>query len=541
MRTLRSDPELFELEARVQFHAKQFGRTLPEMRFFILNAHEFMALLEKKVYPTSPTNIWEGKRMVTRKFRVESGQESALYYEVVQTGNPSYAYLNHTNNAMTQASVMAHVVGHCEFSELNVLRDSTRDRTERVMHLVRKVELGQQQMGEQNYRQYWNALESATTLMAPNSQYNFENSVDTEILIERRHPVEEAEPELATSVLQPYSSTLEALLRPMPTRHVVEEDLKTRLRQEALSRRGYKLRAPCQDVLAFLRAFAPASRAEKAMLDYFYIVHAPQDFVIRTQIMNEGWAMYWEKKIMLELFKERAVTGIVDYAKTFSGVCYPRPYYARNPYHLGFHMWNHIEELYRSGKVSLDFLEEKDQANKMQWDKPSNRDPIEAMGHLVRTVTDYEFLRRFLTPQLIHQFHLNRIPQRDAARFGISKKDVIQEDRFYVWVDPEPIKDEMLRFFTHFYRPRIYLIDTDFEDGGLLLYHRDDGRRLKLDWIRPTLKNLNMIWKGAIYLASRGTLYGFTGGRYKEMRVGEITFERVLERIMQGKKPMEIA
>ena len=67
---------------------------------------------QKNVYPTSPVNIWEGKRMINKKHRIETGQESSLYYEVVQTGSPSYAYLNNTNSAMMQASVMPHVVGH---------------------------------------------------------------------------------------------------------------------------------------------------------------------------------------------------------------------------------------------------------------------------------------------------------------------------------------------------------------------------------------------------------------------------------------------
>ena len=38
-----------------------------------------------------------------------------------------------------------------------------------------------------------------------------------------------------------------------------------------------------------------------------YVTHAPQEFVMRTQIMNEGWAMFWEKKIMLELFNNHCM------------------------------------------------------------------------------------------------------------------------------------------------------------------------------------------------------------------------------------------
>jgi stage V sporulation protein R len=476
--------------------------------------------------------------MVTKKHRIETGQESSLYYEVVQTGNPSYAYLNSTNSAMMQATVMAHVCGHCEFSELNVLDDSSEDRTEQVMWLVKRVDLGRRQMGEKNFLNYWNAAESGLPMISPNSQYNLANSIETDRNLDGKDRKKADEGGAKDTMFSPVSSTLDSLLRAPVAPDAYERELKTKIRQETLSRRGYRLKAPCQDVFGFLKNFAPTTPAEYAVLDYLYTVHAPTDFVIRTQIMNEGWAMYWEKMSMLELFKEKACKGIIDYAKVFSGVCYPRPYYMRNPYHLGYHLWVHIEELYEKGKVSLDYIEETDYTRKEDWDQGNGKPPLESMRHLVRTVTDYEFLRRFLTTELIHKFHLNRIPQRDVARLGISKRDVIQEDRLWVWLDPEPIKEEMLRFFTHYYRPRIYVIDTDFEDGGLLLYHRDDGRRLRTNWIQPSLKNINQIWKGGVSLISKNTLYGYSGGYFREMRIPELKFDLVRERIQQGKKPL---
>lgn len=539
MRIVKTDPELYEVEQRVVHHAKAFGRTLPEMRFFILDSMEFMSLLEKYVYPVSPLNIWEGKRMVTRKHRVETGQESSIYYEVVQTGNPSYAYLNSTNSKMMQASVMAHVVGHCEFSELNVLKDSTNDRTEWVMYLVQKVEQARLQMGEINYSQFWNASESIVPLIAPHSQFNLARSVETETAQQQETDtyVPEDQP---IPLVSPTSSTLESLLRSVKPEETWQRELQTKLRQETISRRGYKLKAPCQDILGFLCHHAPTSRSEKTILEYLYAVHSTHDFVIRTQIMNEGWAMYWEKKIMNELFKERVVGDIIEYARVFAGVCYPRPYYMRNPYHLGFHLWNHIEELYRDGKVSLDYHEETDQEVKDHWKRKSQKTPMQQMEHLVQTVTDYEFLRRFLTPELVHEFHLNRFHKREAQRLRIPPDSIVQEDRNWVWIDPEPIKHEMLNFFTHFHRPRIYLIDTDFQDGGLLLYHRDDGRRLRKDWIKPTLKNLNLIWKAPVYLVSRNWLYSFSANLFKETVVTAVRFESILERMRNSEKPFRI-
>jgi stage V sporulation protein R len=536
--SIHSEPELTALEARVLHHARAFGRKIPEIRFFVLERLEFASLLEKDVYPTSPINIWEGKRMVHKKHAIESGLESALFYEVVQTGNPSYAYLNSANSAVTQASVMAHVVGHCEFSERNVLRDSNENRTEYVMYLVRKVDRSRQQMGERDYLEYWNAVESAATLMAPNSQFNVARSVESESSIGADYatPTKEME-KIGPKVVVPVFDTLNVLLKGTSDSSAFEAELRKRRRVATLSRRGYALKAPCQDVLDFLRRHAPASQAERTILDYKYVTRAPHDFVMRTQIMNEGWAMYWEKKIMMELFKERAVNGIIDYARVFSNVCRPRPYFQRNPYHLGYNLWCHIEQLYRDGKVSLDYHEEIDLAKKHAWRQKGTGDPIEAMGHLVDTVTDYEFLRRFLTPQLIHDLQLNRIDRRTAERLGIKEQDLVYRDERYVWLQPEPIKDEMLRFYTHFYRPRIYVIDTDFQDGGLLLFHRDDGRALRKDWIRPTLRNLNLIWKAPVALLSKDQLFAVTGNQYKSEEVKPVVFEQVIERMRRGEKP----
>ncbi len=89
MRSIHTDGVLSELEERVLHYAKAFDRKLPEIRFFILERLEFASLLEKDVYPTSPINILEGKRMVHKKHAIETGLDSSLYYEVVQTGNPS--------------------------------------------------------------------------------------------------------------------------------------------------------------------------------------------------------------------------------------------------------------------------------------------------------------------------------------------------------------------------------------------------------------------------------------------------------------------
>ena len=497
------------------------ARRIPEIRFFILDRMEFASLLEKNVYPTSPINIWEGKRMVHKRHAIESGLESALYYEVVQTGDPSYAYLNDTNNAVTQASVMAHVVGHCEFSERNVLRDSSRDRTEYVMYLVRKVDQARQQMGARDYLEYWNAVESARRSSRPTPSTTSTTRPIPKVRTTR--PAEPSRPEAfgvpSPRSITPVFDTLTQLLAGASDAGSFEAEQKRKRRDETISRKGYVLKAPCQDVFGFLWRYAPASRAERILLEYKYVTKAPQDFVMRTQIMNEGWAMYWERKIMHELFAERAVDGIIDYSRVFANVCMPRPYFQRNPYHLGYHLWRHIEQLYREGKVSLEYREEVDRERKDQWAGEGVDDPVEAMGHLVDTITDYELLRRFLTPALIHELHLNRIDARHGRADGAVGRR------------------------HHRARPALRLDRPRADQGGdarvlhaLLpaahLRRRHGLRRrrpaplsprrrqpLRKDWIRPTLRNVHRIWKAPVAILSGDQLFAVTGNQYKSEEV----------------------
>jgi stage V sporulation protein R len=535
MKNIKNYPDLKYIEERILHFSKEFNRTLPEMRFFVLDADEFISLLEKKVYPVSPPNLWEGKSVIDKKLRSKTGKESGIYYEVVQTGNPSYAYLNENNSNDMQASVIAHVVGHCEFSELNVMGDSDEDRTEKIIYLSKKVDLNKKKMGEKSYFNYWNSTQSIIPLISPNSQYNLENSIETDESIFKSISNKIKENKKEDNIL--ISETLEYFIKPLDGDQISKDDEHKKLKEETISRKGYRLKAPCQDIFGFLRLYAPTSDSERSILDYVYKTHEHHDFVGKTQIMNEGWAMYWEKKIMTELFKERTCKEIIDYAKVFSGVCYPRPFYQRNPYHLGYNMWNEIEKNIKEGKYDLSYLEIKDKNEKLNW-KPKTpiNDAIPVMEHLVGSITDYEFLRRYLTDEMIEEYHLNKVPLNVAIsleeEFGILRND----DRF-AWVGTEKVKEWMLDFFTDFMRPRIYIIDSDYKDGGLLLYNRHNDRPLKTGWIKPTLMNINYIWKGKVLLLDRDVIHCLDGKQYTQAKLSKkYSFDEILEKMSNNEK-----
>ena len=52
--------------------------------------------------------------------------------------------------------------------------------------------------------------------------------------------------------------------------------------------------------------------------------------------------------------------------------------------------------------------------------------------------------------------------------------------------------------------------------------------------------NLNLIWKGPVYLLSRDTLYGYSANRFQEKAVKVPRFRRVVERMRESEKPFTL-
>jgi stage V sporulation protein R len=96
----------------------------------------------------------------------------------------------------------------------------------------------------------------------------------------------------------------------------------------------------------------------------------------------------------------------------------------------------------------------------------------------------------------------------------------------------------MLEFFTDYGRPVVYVIDDEFIDGGLLLYHRNKGRNLRDDWTPRALKNINHIWKAPVYLISGDQIMKCTGNKIKKNKMDAVSFEEIRERMRAGKKPI---
>ena len=101
---------------------------------------------------------------------------------------------------------------------------------------------------------------------------------------------------------------------------------------------------PDRDMLGFIAEHG--AHLDDWQIDLIEIVRDESRYFIpqiQTKIMNEGWACFWHYKIMCDLHLPSGLH--LPFIKSHNQVV--RPHIGEiNPYHLGFHLFNKIEERY---------------------------------------------------------------------------------------------------------------------------------------------------------------------------------------------------
>ena len=176
---------------------------------------------------------------------------------------------------------------------------------------------------------------------------------------------------------------------------------------------------------------------------------------IRTKTMNEGWACFWHYKILNELDLPQQYH--LPFLKSHNQVV--RPHVGRiNPYHLGFHLFNKIEE--RHG------LEE---------------------CFIARDVhNDESFIRQYLTREDCEELNLFEYGlSRSEEHFEVT--EVSDEDGW------KPIKNKLITQIAGNSIPNIVVDSIDL-GHILVLHHEHDGRDLELDNADEVLRHVRTLW-----------------------------------------------
>jgi len=373
-------------------------------------------------------------------------------FEVVFPGNPNRAYLVDSNSLEENTLVVAHVLGHADFSHNNLT--FVRSQEQAGYHIVEqaaahahRIEEVIESEGTQRVEQ---VLDAALAL---------EQHIDTNRPLNRpnykgrgQRPSSSAEDDP-----DPFRERFASLPGEGP-----EEDERPRRGPEPIKIPPQ----PENDLLWFIARYAP--EMEDWERDIFLAVREESYYfqpVFNCQIMNEGWASYWHSRILREA-KFLPSAMYVDCMKTHSDVV--RPYGSDkqislqvNPYHLGYSMWERLVE-----------------------DKG-----MEEARRIMQQEDDFGFVRNYLSPELAERLELFVFNAKKNGEIRVTDSNLHE------------LHEAILAPKFNFGAPRVQVQELK-NDGTLILRHNfgGDGRGLDTPRARRVLDYVDRVWRRPVRL-----------------------------------------
>jgi stage V sporulation protein R len=453
--------------------ARSYGLDFFETIFEMLAADELNEVAAYGGFPTRYPHWRHGMGFE----QLDKGYRYGLQkiYELVINNDPCYAYLLSSNSAVENKLVIAHVYGHCDFFKNNMwfarthrkMMDRMANHATRVRHLVDRHGQGR----VEDFIDKAQSLENMVDL--------FGEFVESKEPWPRSVLDEDEQPEPAR--LKVRSKTyMDSFMNPP---HVIES--RRRRIEEAQEKEKRLPGGPQRDLLGFLLRHAPLERWEAELLQIIReeaLYFAPQR---ATKIMNEGWATYWHRKIMVEHILDGS--EVVDYADTMAGTLAEGS--SLNPYKLGLELFLDIEERWNRGQFGLEYERCDDMHARENWDTHlmAGRDQI----YLCRRVhNDVTFVDEYLTEEFCHRHKLFVYRWNPRTR----RREIVTREF-------KTVKDQLLRQLANGGAPVIEAVDINYHNRGeLYLLHRHDLQDLRPDWATATLNHIQSMWRRPVHL-----------------------------------------
>ncbi|MCJ7428967.1 MAG: SpoVR family protein [Candidatus Nanohaloarchaeota archaeon QJJ-5] len=258
-------------------------------------------------------------------------------YEIVVNDDPPGALLQEANSSADQKTVITHVEGHSDFFENNEW--SNRDPSYRAsdmlaQHRRKFIEYEKDDDIDQSVMQeFTDTMYSLEDNIHPVKTLAEVDATQEDIDVEAPDPMEALQDAgFSDDMLDQIESNLEGKLEEMhdeeETGFEPQQDLMKVIQDHGMryddeKGRAVEMEDEFKDIIQMMRKEA-----------YYF---APQKL---TKTMNEGWATYWQDKMMAD-------EGMLDideidtYGKAQAGVLAMRGMY--NPYRVGLDLWQYVE------------------------------------------------------------------------------------------------------------------------------------------------------------------------------------------------------
>ena len=257
---------------------------------------------------------------------------------------------------------------------------------------------------------------------------------------------------------------------------------------------------------------------------------------IRTKICNEGWASLWHERLFIP--DERIKTREVDYSRVNAGVT-ADPRIGLNPYAVGKHMFEFIEDMARRGKLSPEYQLIKDAEIRKHYDRGSGNEFTKNVLFEARKHFDDNLLLNFLSDDDFQDFV-------DKYKFFVAgvRLSRINWGKADIYIRSKNGKEYRRMLNKRLYHPPYIVIDEKKGvNGALYLDHKYEGRTLFTKHIPAVLIGLEFL--NGVCVALETTeyeevdakpqwmhLWEETEPEYKKVRVLYTCKDKKIERIV---------
>jgi stage V sporulation protein R len=467
---------LSKLEDRINQIAKdELGLSYPDIEYDICSPEKFLEISSYR-YPGNISH-WSYGKSYDRLRTIYDEVDASLPYEVVINSTPPRAYLLDRNTLAIHALVIAHVCGHVHFFANNKFFKKQRNDIIEFMSRASERFLTY----EKKY-----GIDSVEPIIDAGLSLQFHSDpFDEETEDQKRKRIyEQTKKSYKPSTMEYYD-----LLKVEEKEKKVKEDIESfnsKLWQKLKNKIPVE---PTEDILRFIIDRSHIlDNWQKDILETLREEGRYFHPIIKTKLMNEGFASHVHNRIMIQLFNE-GLLNAEDHGQysISNSLVKAKAFWNINPYLVGSRIFEDIEDRWNKGKHGPEWSNCFNIEELEKWDTKEGKGWQKCL-EVVNSYSDWLFLQDFLTNQLVEDLEL----------FIYEQQKLPGEIRLVrTKFTTDETRQLIIMSYAYNYTPKIEIVDGR---TNLVLKHSHFGTDLDYVYTFETMKHIQRLWGGKVIL-----------------------------------------
>jgi stage V sporulation protein R len=463
---------LQKIEKRIYEIAIENGLEFCDIEFDVVPAEKMFEIMAYGI--PGQIRSWKYGRDYEKTRTIYEQIGAGLPYEVVVNTNPSRAYLMKDNTIALQALIIAHVVGHVAFFNMNQYHvENDENIASRLSNASNRIDGYMDKYGIDLVEA---TVDAGHSIMLHSNPWLSQETEDEKL----ERIFEQKKQKKHDKTITEFGDFF-------------EDDSQADMEREKYNNQLYvalKNKTPIEPTEDLLRYIIDNSRnISMWQKDILEIIRAWGSYVwpnIKTKYMNEGFATFWHERILRQLFQEGLLTATEHAECNYSNsLVKAKNPFSMNPYLIGCEIWEDIVKRWDTGRHSIEFDETNDRDDKIQYDDKSMKG-MEKMFKVLRTSNDWMFMHNFLTPELVRKLKLYLYAKRSNP---------FVEELVITDAKAKEVCEIIIRSFAHSGIPKVFVTNGNYlRQNELYLKHEHIGADLNPEYAQKTLEHIQFLW-----------------------------------------------